>query len=122
MGSFMSSALASGISFSSLNLYHNYDTLLSPANCCGVRTNQLPVTRNCGVLAIQLLATLKKTPSPLVLSTKLARKSEEKEGILKYPPPLFFPLFPVTLLEMVPSTVFRRVPNGFPPSSLNNPL
>jgi hypothetical protein len=118
----MSSALASGTSFSSLNPYHNYGTPFSPGNCCGIPANQLPVIRNCGVLAIQLLATLKKqnTLTTRSLNQKLARKSkEEKEGILKYPPPLFFPLFPVAPTETVPPTVFRWVSNGFPPGGFN---
>jgi hypothetical protein len=99
---------------SSFNLYHNYNTLLSPANCYGVPANQLPVTQNCEVPAIQLLATLKKTPSPLVLSTKLARKSEEeKEKILKFLPPLFFPMLPFTLTETVPQPFSVGFPTVF---------
>ena len=84
---------------------------LSPANCYGVPASQLPITRNCGVPAIKLLAAPKKTTLPLVLSTKflLSQKNvEEKGGIHKYPSFLYLPLFPFTLMDSVSQPFFPR--------------
>ena len=134
MGSLISSARASCIFLSSLNLCHNYITLLSPANCYSVPASQLPVTRNgrapaiqrlvarnCGVPAIQLLVTLKKTPSPLILLTMLARKSEEeKGGILKYLPPLYLPMLPFTLTETIPQPFSVGHPTVFLPAVIKS--
>ena len=91
---------------------------------CGIPANQLPVTRNCGVPTIQLLASLKThhSLSPLLLSIracakKVRRRRKGSLSILLPSSPI-----PVTLTETVLPTVFRWVLNGFPPGGLTNPL
>ena len=90
---------------------------LPPANCYGVPASQLPVTQNCGVPAIQLLAALKKQPhhSFFQQGLILQKNAEEKEGTLKYLSSLFLPLFPFTLTE----TVYQLFFDGLPTDSLN---
>ena len=76
----------------------------SSANCYRVPASPLPVTQNCGVPTIQLLATWKKQPHHSFSQQCLClrkKNAEEKEGTLKYPSSLFFPLSPFTLTETV---------------------
>ena len=121
MGSFMSSVRALSIFLASRNLCHNYNTLLSLANCYRVLASELPVIQNgnCGVPPIQLLVSLKKTkqnktPSPFVLSIMFAQKSEEEKGrIFKYLRPLYLPLLPFILTETVPQLFSIGPPTVF---------